>query len=183
MGGNVGFEHDMNKKPNPVNHRRSEINANNPRPDKRQKQSKKQHMANTWRWTPKRREVAVKKATDCMLFDIKVDKGMRDAKISVIVSEMNQMTDVDVNFALLETTAYTKEIYRIQRKVLKINEDQLDILPEQEQLLYKQLKDGGHFEEASKARMEANSSFVSIIYLSMYTKRTVIHSPISIDKF
>ena len=115
-------------------------------------------LAPSWRWSPKRRTIAVKQAVKYRLFDIKIVDGKRDSKINVIVSEMNGMTDIDINFVLLTVDSYKKEIYRIQRKVLKFKEDQLDLLPEEEQQLHQQLKQSGHVAEANKSRMSANSS-------------------------
>lgn len=151
--GDVGFDHNYT-----LEIRRQAINANNPRSRKRQKQEKKQTMANTWRWTPKRREVAIKKATDCRLFDIKIDKGLRDRKMASIVSEINGMTDVDINFVLLTTEAFKREIYKTQRKVIKVPEEQMNLLPAHELVLRKQLKEAGEVEEATKTRLAGNTS-------------------------
>ena len=89
------------------------------------KSNSKQLLAQNWRWSPPRRTIAVEQAVKYRLFDIKLIDGKRDQKIAFIVTEMNGMTDVDINFVLLTTESYTKEIYKIQRKVLKVKEDAL----------------------------------------------------------
>ena len=122
------------------------------------KSASKQLLASKWRWSPPRRKLAVEQAVDCRLFDIKITDGRRDAKIACIVANMNKMTDIDINFALLTIEHYTKEIYRIQRKVLKIDDEQLDLLPKEEQTLFQQLKSSGEVEEARLTQMSANSS-------------------------
>lgn len=117
-----------------------------------------QTLSQTWRWSANRRKVAVEQAVKHRLFDIKITGGRRDSKMNVIVSEMNNMTDIDINFVLLTVENYKKEIYKIQRKVIKIPTDQVALLPNEEQQLREQLKQSGDIEEANKSRMSANSS-------------------------
>ena len=155
------------------------LKGNDPVPRKRQKVSEssgdkdqaknkgkakaKGILASTWRWSPSRRTVAVNKANCVRLFDIGVESGKRDQKIVEITKEINTMTNIDVNFALMTAEHYKKEIYKIQRKVIKLgvgDEEAVLLLPKEEQELYKQLKDAGQVAEANKCTMSGNSSLV-----------------------
>lgn len=185
--GQIGFDYDLNisrkAKPKPQAMKRQSNDMNDPPPKKKQKLSEseckestgnakrsktKGKLASTWRWSPARRTVAVNKANAIRLFDITVDGGKRDAKIEEITKEMNQLTDIDVNFALLTAEHYRKEIYKIQRKVIKLgvkDEGPIALLPDEEQELFKQLKDAGQVEEADKCTVSGNTCLVHSVCL------------------
>ena len=175
--GRIGFEYQLNGR---ATAKKRSMSATDPVPKKKQKLSgsgseckdtnipmvrtrAQAVLGESWRWSPARRAVAVQQAVSCKLFDMKVTDGKRDSKIADIVHDINQMTHIDVNFVLLTKEQYTKEIYKIQRKVIRIgvnDKSQIALLPMEEQELFKQLDASGHVKEASKAKMSANSSSV-----------------------
>ena len=120
-------------------------------------------LADAWRWSPTRRAVAVQQAVKHRLFDIRITSGKRDNKIKDTVADMNEMIDIDIYFILLTVEQYTKEIYKVQKKVIKIglnDKAQMLTLSDEEQDLCKQLDESGHVTEAVKARMPANACLV-----------------------
>ena len=181
--GVIGFEYDLNVR-NKRSRKSIEIESDDPNPNKKQrtlpqvntkpkaktkpkKLPKTQILAPSWRWDKDRRKVAIQKATDCNLFNIKTTGGKRDQQIRVIVYNLNDMKDVDVNYLLLTEELYTKEIYRIQRKLERLSDEAAELLPEEEQLLFKQLLDSGHIAEARTAKVSADQSSVKFISLSV----------------
>ena len=180
--GEIGFEYDMNmnqnkSKPKPKGQKRG-LKADGTNPKKKQKISEsgnaakaktKGTLAAAWRWSPPRRTVAVSEAVKNRLFDIGVANNKRDSKIDEIVKNINGMKEIDVNFALLTSEHYRKEIYKIQRKVLKLgvaDEQSILLLPKEEQDLFKQLKEAGEVKEASLTTMSADSCLVHFLCLS-----------------
>lgn len=119
-------------------------------------------LASKWRWNEQRRQTAINKAVAVNLFSYSVEDGSRDAKCKEIVSELNKNTEEDINWVLLTFEAYRKKVYEIQRKVLKLkdNDDALDLLPEAEKQLFEQLKEIGQVQEAGIAKLAGDTSSV-----------------------
>ena len=193
--GVIGFEYEMI---NGIKRKEHVINGDgdNPNPHKKaktvteikpksktKKLSRNQILSDSWRWTKARREICVKKATSVNLFGIKVTGGKRDQQLRVIVHELNQMTDIDVNYLLLREELYKKEIYKIQRRLERLNDEAVQYLPECEQVLFKQLVDAGHIAEARKARLSAEESSVTHCFVGedprVHHLISNIYSPIS----
>ena len=106
----------------------------------------------------------MRKAVECNLFSYSVDDGSRDKNIKALVNELNNDTKDDINWVLLRFDQYRKQIYQMQRKLLKFaeKEDSLHLLPQSEQNLFEQLKQIGQVKEAAVTKLAGNMSLVNI---------------------